>query len=359
MREAGDPVKRNLILILVLCLLLAGCGASDAEMPPETAAVMATEPQPQTEAATLPPETEPQPRKFLLTFAGDCTLGCRQSHSFIDLGFTKVVGEDYGYPFRNVVSWFEEDDLTIVNLEGALCDSGNPVQKTHTFRGPTAYVNILTENSVEMVSLANNHAMDYGQKGYDSTAAALEDAGVPYVERDKSCLYTTESGLTIGIYGAVYYKLEEEAITSAISRLKEEADLVIFAPHWGVEKTYTPTAQQKTLAYAAIDAGADIVYGSHTHTLQPVERYHGGIIYYSLGNFSFGGNIYPADYDSALIRQEVLLDGAGELSLGETVCIPVCISSQGEPNDYQPTPYPQDSEEYARVMEKLSGTWKK
>ena len=100
------------------------------------------------------------------------------------MGFPRVIGEDYSYPFRNVVSYFEADDATFVNLEGTLTDKGNPADKTYTFRGSPAYSHILTDNSVEVVTLANNHSFDYGQAGYDSTRAVLEEAGIPYGERD-------------------------------------------------------------------------------------------------------------------------------------------------------------------------------
>lgn len=326
----------------------------------QTQALPAWESQP---AETTPAEETTQPPReagsFLLTFVGDCTLGCREAHSYIDYGFTKVIGEDYGFPFRNVLSYFEADDFTLINLEGALTDDGYATQKAHTFRGPTAYVNILTENSVEAVTLANNHTMDYHQTGYTSTLATLEAAGVPYVERDKSMIVTTDSGLTIAVYGAVYYLLDTEVITTAISQLRAQADVVIFAPHWGVEGSYMPNEDQIDLAHAAIDAGADIVYGSHPHVLQPIEEYNGGVIYYSMGNFSFGGNIYPDDYDSAIVQQEVLLQEDGSISLGGRTVVPVCLSSVAGRNNFQPTPYEEGSAEYDRVLAKLSGTWKK
>lgn len=346
-----------------------GHGAQTVETRPREPKVWETEAPATTEAAeetvqTQPAETEPvqtQPKeeRFLLSFVGDCTLGCRDEHSYMDLGFTKTVGEDYGYPFRNVIGYFTGDDFTMVNLEGALCDSGYPVDKTHTFRGPSSYVNILTENSVEAVSLANNHTQDYGQKGYEATVATLESAGVPYVERDSSTIVTTDSGLTVGIYGAVYYLFDEQDMAAEIAALKEQADVVVFAAHWGVERTYTPTQEQIRLAHLAIDSGADIVYGSHPHALQPIEEYNGGIIYYSLGNFSFGGNIYPEDYDTALIRQEVIRTSDGTVSLGETEIVPASLSSVSGKNNYQPLPYEAGTAEYDRVLAKLAGTWQK
>ena len=353
---------RKMISCLLVLLLLAGCGsgANEAETTvTETTTAETTESAteaPTTEPATVP--TEPSEEHFLLTFVGDCTFGANPSNTYAGYGFIKTVGEDYRYPFRNVISWFEKDECTFLNLEGPLSDAGNPMQKKHVFRGPTAYVNILTENAVEAVTVANNHSMDYGQAGYDSTVTTLQSADIPFVERDGSCIFTTRNGLTIGMYGAVYYVLDETAITSGIAALKEAGcDLVIFAPHWGVEGTYRPTEQQTRLGHAAIDAGADIVWGSHPHVLQPIEKYKDGIIYYSLGNFSFGGNGYPRDYDTALLQQEVIRTADGAVLLGELTVVPANVSSVADRNNYQPTPYEPGSKGYERVTQKLDGSW--
>jgi len=350
---------KKLVLLSMILALLAGCAAPVAEVEPKvsgTTAAQTTTPE-TTEAPTTAP-TEPPEEHFLLTFVGDCTLGANPSNTYADVGFIRTVGRDYSYPFRNVISFLEEDEATFLNLEGPLSDTGNPMQKTHVFRGPTDYVNILTDNSVEAVSIANNHTMDYGQTGYESTVATLNAARIPFVERDNSCVFTTENGLTIGLYGAVYYLLEEEAITAGVSALKEQdCDLVIFAPHWGIEGTYHPTAEQTRLGHAAIDAGADIVWGSHPHVLQPIEEYNGGIIFYSLGNFSFGGNGYPRDYDTALLQQEVIRAADGSVALGELTIVPANVSSVSDRNNYQPTPYEVGTAAYDRVLQKLDGSW--
>ena len=134
-------------------------------------------------------------------------------------------------------------------------------------------------------------------------------------------------------------------------------DLVVFAPHWGVEGTYRPTEEQKQVGHAAIDAGADIVFGSHPHVLQPIEEYGGGILFYSLGNFSFGGNGAPRDYDTALVQQEIIRDGEGNVRLGQLTVVPASVSSVTGRNNFQPTPYEPGTEAYNRVLSKLDGTF--
>ena len=116
-------------------------------------------------------------------------------------------------------------------------------------------------------------------------------------------------------------------------------------------------AGDPTALAAAIDAGADIVFGTHPHVLQPIEYYADGVIYYSLGNFSFGGNGAPDDYDTALLQQEVIRQPDGTVELGELTRIPACISSIPERNNFQPTPMEPGSEAYDRVLSKLDGSF--
>ncbi len=357
---------RTLLVLLLTVGILITTAACKREEPEETVrvteAVATTEPTTaptETEApTTAPTETQPQEERFLLTFVGDCTFGASPANYHAMQGFIKTVGEDYQYPFRNVIDYFANDDCSFINLEGALCRYGYPAQKKHTFRGPMEYSAILTENSVEAVTLANNHTLDYGQTGYDDTLQVLQSISVPYAERDSSVVFTLDSGLTIGLYGCVYYKLDVEDMVAEIEAMKaQNVDLIIVAPHWGAEGAYRATDTQVEVGHAAIDAGAHIVWGSHPHVLQPIEAYNGGIIYYSLGNFSFGGNAYPGDYDTALLQQEVIRSADGTVTLGELTIVPCSVSSLPNRNNYQPTPYAADSQEYARVISKLDGSF--
>lgn len=348
-------MKRLLSIVLLLALLLCGCSGESAE-------VMATEPvtEPTTEPTTAPTTepTEPPEEHFTITFVGDCTLGADPRVYYADGYFIKEIGSDYDYPFRNVAGFFENDDCTIANLESVLADSGYyDEEKLFSFRGPTDYVNILSGSSVEMVTLANNHTFDFGWPGYNSTTATLEEAGIAYAGRDSSVVFTTESGLTIGMY-ANLFNFDYNDIEAEIAAMREQgAELIIMAVHWGSEGFYYPHAHQIEQAYKAIDLGVDILYGSHPHVLQPIETYGDGIIYYSLGNFSFGGNQNPPDKDTAILQQEIIRDKDGSIRLGELTIIPASCSSVGDRNNYQPTPYEEGTEEYARVISKLDGSW--
>ena len=308
---------------------------------------------------TLPPTTlPPEPESFLLTFTGDFTPGCMPGQFQNPKAYVGTVGEDYEYPFANFRELFEADDFTFINLEVVLgVGVGRQADKQFVFSGPEEYVQIMTSSSVEAVTLANNHSEDFGQGGYDNTKRVLDENGVAYVEKKNTLLYTTESGLTIGIYADVF-NFNESHIRQGIAQLREQgAELVICAFHWGPEGAYQPHEKQIRYGHIAIDAGADLVVGNHPHVLQPVEEYNGGLIYYSLGNFSFGGNDHPKDYDSAVLQQQVLRDPDGTIRLGELTVIPISISSVSDRNNYQPIPYEEGSEEYQRVMDKLNGTY--
>ena len=315
-----------------------------------------TEPvtQPPTEPVTEAP-TEPQPEVFTLTFVGDCTLGSVEAAWQNPSSFIQTVGDNYDYPLANVAHIFAEDDFTLANLEGPLTEGGTPAQKEFAFRGPTAYTAIL--KGVEAVSLANNHILDYGYQGLADTKAALTAAGIAYGAREDTFLYTTDSGLTVGVY-CDDFAFEQAQIADAIADLRSRgADIVVCTFHWGQEKSYKPAQNEIDWGHIAIDAGADIVAGHHAHVLQPIEYYNGGVIMYSLANFAFGGNTWPSDADTAIVQQQVIRDPDGTVRLGELTVIPCSVSSIQGQNNFQPTPMEEGSEGYDRVLQKLAGTF--
>ena len=316
--------------------------------------------EPVTEPPTEPP-TEPQPESFILSFAGDCTLANVQGKTGSGT-FLHTVGDKYDYPFADVLPYFSTDECTFINLECVLSDRGSPANKMFTFRGPPEYINILTEGSVEYAGVVNNHTMDYGKDAYKDTLALLDGAGIYYAEDKDTVLFTTPNGLKIGVYSH-NFPYEPTGIKTKIKELRDQgAEIVVMCVHWGEEYYFKPNSTQKNIAHYAIEGGADIVYGHHPHVLQNIEHYKDGVIFYSLGNFSFGGNASPADKDTAILQQEIIRDVDGTVRLGELKIIPCYVSgilSWG--NDYQPTPIDpeKDATAYERVLKKLSGTYEK
>ena len=379
----GKLAEKLILILLILALGFAGGTArlrpnpegDPVKAPAETKQPKETKPPKQTKQpketaaipeATLPPAAEtpaptPAPERYVLHFVGDCTLASNPYYQGGPDGYDTVIHGDFSYPFAKTVQYFADDDFTMANLECALTEETNARGKTFTFRTGAEYAQIMTEGSVEFVTLANNHVLDYGQKGYDDTKAAAAAVGLAYAGRDEWAIYETERGLKIGVYAVSFCTLEygsTERITKGVAAVREAgAEFVIAALHFGDEGSYQVNAQQRAEAHAAIDAGADFVYGSHAHTLQPFEEYNGRYIYYSMGNWTFGGNTNPRDKDTFILRMTVERANDGSVTVLEREHIPCASSGETNRNNYQPVPYEKDSDGWKRVMSKLDGSW--
>ena len=316
--------------------------------------------------ATPAPVSVAEPRDFTISVIGDNTLA---SHQFAGatVSYAGRMGDDYAYPYSNTVQYFANDDFTITNLECTLSDRKLRSAEQWYFLAPTAYANILLEGGVDFVTTANNHMEDFGQEGVDDTYAALEEYGIPYGKEGQGQLLTIDGDLTLGIYCDYnHLKPDVDKCTAAVRSLREQgADYVICAFHWGKELYYTPNNDQITLARACIDAGADLIYGSHTHNLQPIEQYGDGLILYSMGNWSFGGSTGPSDRDTAIVQVKLHRDESGKVRTTGYEVVPCCVSSRpvtegytgDNYNDYRPTPYTEGSSAYYRVLAKLDGSY--
>jgi poly-gamma-glutamate synthesis protein (capsule biosynthesis protein) len=302
------------------------------------------------------PVPEPAPEYFTIAMMGDCSIASEHNSKTSAVSYENVVKDDYAYPFSMVKYLYEDADFTIVNLECVIAEYNVPQNKTFRLRANPDYVNILVEGGIDCAALGNNHTMDYGQRGYDETKEILAAAGVGVAPDGGTALFTTESGLTIGVYSK--NTVSEANVRSAAATLKEQgAELIIMALHWGDEGSYRKTASQRQIARAAIDAGAHIVMGTHPHTLQETEIYNGGYIYYSLGNWTFGGHNNPRDKDTVLALLTVKRDVDGNISVVGAENIPCSSSGSETINDYRPVPYEIDSVGYNRALSKLDGSF--
>lgn len=284
-------------------------------------------------------EYTPTVQTVTMTAVGDCTLATDINAD--PNGSFKSVAEslngDYSYFFKNVSPIFSEDDLTIVNFEGTLSNQGTRQDKQFAFRGKPEYVQILTSSSVEAANLANNHSADYGDVSLSDTIKYLNEAGVSNFIGTNTAIRDV-NGISVGLVGIdALDETRRQNLKMLSVRLKVlGAQLVIVSIHWGEEKATAPNDTQTELAHKAIDAGADLVLGTHPHVLQGIEKYNGKYIAYSLGNFCFGGNNNPADKDTVIYRQTfTFVDGVMQEDDNMTL-IPATISGHDEYNDYQP-----------------------
>ena len=293
-----------------------------------------------------------------ISATGDVTIGGDTRKSGKSIFDKQLDKEPSGldFPMENVASLFAEDDMTIVNFEGTLTNTKSATKNTYSFAAPPEYVQVLTSGNIEAVLLDNNHIMDHGEAGYADTCQTLENNGIAYSGHLGSAIYTTDTGVSIGMlsyqtfngkYPAIY-----DAIEGDIAALRSAGcQLVIVSYHWGEEKDYLPNERQVPLGRATIDAGADLVIGHHSHRMNPIEEYNGKYICYSLGNFSFAGNTKPDDMDTFIFQQRfrVYPDGRAE-SEGFRI-VPCSISSQESVNDFKPTP--KEGEAAQAVVERL------
>ena len=258
-----------------------------------------------------------------------------------DLNFQSGLGAkilaDPEYPWANVRKIFETGSIRVGNLEVPLSNRGSKyTEKTWILRADPRTVQALVKAKFQVVTLANNHIMDFGPVALGDTIATLDTAGIAHAgagmnleEARRPALVTAPDGTRFAFlsYSLVFpdlfwakknrpgtpYGLPELFIAD-IKQAKTFADHVVVSFHWSEELRFYPKPYQKAYAHQCIDAGADIVLGHHPHVLQGLEVYKGGLIAYSLGNFAFGtfsrrctdSIILAVDYDAAGLNQAVL-----------------------------------------------------
>ena len=362
---------RKLLIVLLALLCLAPCGSGEGMLdlsrfaggePPAAEswedAVFETRPWYEREDGTdwrfLPDGSI----VVTISATGDVTIGGdtrKKNTSIFDKQLEQEVS-GLAFPMENVREIFEADDMTLVNFEGTLTHTKSKTKNSFSFAAPPEYVQVLTTGDVEAVSLENNHIMDHGDAGYEETCKTLENAGIVYSGHLGGSMYTTDTGVSIGMlsyqtfngkYPAIY-----EAIEGDIAALRAQgAQIVIVSYHWGEEKDYVPNERQVPLGRATIDAGADLVIGHHSHRINPIEEYNGKYICYSLGNFSFAGNTRPDDMDTYIFQQRFIVRPDGTAESGGFRVIPCSISSQESVNDFKPTP--KDMAGAQAVVERL------
>lgn len=293
-------------------------------------------------------------KQVTISAVGDCTLGTDPNlapeNNFT--AYQNVYGNEYF--MKNVKNILSQDDVTFANLEGTLTTSEQRANKKFTFKGDASCTDILNDGSINVVTLANNHTEDYGDQGLADTKQNLQDGGIDWCDGD-DIAYEEVNGVKcafIGIY-AVENGLDSlEQVKRTVAAASDEgAGLIVVYFHWNSELVPEPNDDMVTLGHAAVDAGADLVVGSHSHIVSGIEKYNGRYIVYGLSNFCFGGNLYPNDYDSMIFRQTFTLDGDGIKDDDQIKIIPVRISSQDGVNNYQPTPVSGDAAD--QIMQKI------
>jgi hypothetical protein len=182
----------------------------------------------------------------------------------------------------------------IVNLECVLSDKGTAAAgKRFWFRAPLDSMRILADAKINAVSLANNHADDFGPDGMRDAIARLRANDISVIRADSPLIFSTRTGAK-GVVLAVddtnpEQTLDRDRMAETIAEARRQAGFVLIFMHWGEENTGRVSERQRELARWLIDHGADAIAGSHPHCVQPFDSYHGRPIFYSLGNLVFDG----------------------------------------------------------------------
>ncbi len=250
------------------------------------------------------------PYNFVLSFTGDINF----DENWDTMNYYKTVENGiYDCISPELIQMMKDADIMCINNEFTYSTGGIPLNKTYTFRAHPSRVDILKELGVDIVSLANNHAYDYGEQSLTDTMSTLKEADILYygaghnLDEAMTPVYFEIEGKTIAYVAAsraeknrmtpqatedapgILLCYDTELFIQTIKDAKEKSDYVIAYVHWGTEFTHKLEEVQLTTGKEYLDAGCDIVIGAHPHCLQGIEYYKGKPIVYSLGNFWFNG----------------------------------------------------------------------
>jgi len=293
------------ITIILFCILIpAGAISYTGDVSPDNKSVNVSS---DTESAGIPSDNkknaDSSPAAIRFVFAGDVIFE-KQMNGLMD-----KKGKDY--ILADTKSVLQAADLTAINLETPVSRRGiKEKDKQYTFRARPECVSILANAGIDIVSLANNHSLDYGRDALSDTFKYLKNGGLLYAGAGQNIneasmpVYIDRKGCKIAFIATsrvvpyitwhagtktsgVASTYNTNIIKKEITEARKKADIVVVYVHWGEERKEIPVKHQKDLARLYVDCGADIVIGSHPHILQGLEFYKGKLIAYSLGNFVF------------------------------------------------------------------------
>ncbi|HYI23652.1 MAG TPA: CapA family protein [Candidatus Limnocylindrales bacterium] len=232
-------------------------------------------------------------------------------------------------PWKKVVPYFDRADLVVANLECTISNRGTAWPKTFTFRAPIKAADSLVAAGIDVVSLANNHALDYGIPAFEDTMDLLDERSIEYAgggsnkTEAHAPLIVEQNGLTIAFLGYVMpfsgrpafntrqWAAEADkpglaigtpdVVAAEVAAIRDEVDIVIVMVHGGTEYSRGPNKKQREFAAAAMGAGATLLIGHHPHVLHGYKQTQTTVIAYSIGNFVF-------DYFTGRMNDTAILD---------------------------------------------------
>ncbi len=284
----------------------------------------------------VPAHDSPPPTPVHLSFVGDIALNYSIATDLekIAAGEPTPAGVDAGFPFGGVAERLRAADLAIGNLECVLSTKGDVDTWHKPFRGPVSGIDTILGAGIDLVSVANNHSWDFGEQGFSDMLRRLDEKKLDVLGRGyrqklphlpERAVVREVRGTRVGFLG--FYLEEDSSIARDVAAARKEADLVVVYFHWGKEKQSDATPEQRRQARVAIDAGADVVVGSHVHVLQPTEMYKGKLVAYGLGNFVFMGmNTEERFRRGAILEVEITRDRLVSFEM-----VPTRVDDRGAP----------------------------
>ena len=307
---------------------------ADAPAATETEAPDASADEVASDASEARPDKSTQ--RIRIAAVGDMMIGTDYPRNHLP--------DDDGAGFlADVAPLLQEADVAFGNLEGVLMEGGEPAKKCrnlnacYLFRSPPRYARHYRDAGFDIMSLANNHARDFGEEGRDSSAAELETAGVAASGREGTFSVLEHDELNVAFVNFAVTKnsnmlLDYEAAFEWIAALDQEFDIVVVTFHGGAEgadATHVPFAEEEYygeprgdvvyFARGVVDAGADLVIGHGPHVVRGMERYKERLIAYSLGNFATYYGISVAGIKGIAPILTATLDGDGRFLEGHIV----------------------------------------
>ncbi len=272
---------------------------------------------------TTPEETAELPQEAVLAFAGDVMFSEQYLAAYDRNGIQALASEQ-------MLAEMRDADLFMLNEEFPFSLRGEPMEdKQYTFRTDPKYVSILQDLGTDLVTVANTHALDFGQDAFCDTLDTLKQAGITcvgggyHIAEASAPAVCTVNGQTFAIFAAtrvspsydwyatdsqpgMFQTYDPTKLNAAIAEAEETYDHTIVFVHWGIEHVEYPEDYQRALAKGYIDAGADLIIGCHPHILQGFEYYRDVPVIYSLGNYLFGNR----DGNTLLLKAVFHADGA-------------------------------------------------
>lgn len=268
-------------------------------------------------------------KKAVLVVVGDIMLDRNVRNKIGEIGFDAY--------FSGVKDLVSNADIAVANLEGPFTTSpsvtASLVSKELKFTFDPALAPKLASLGFDVLGLANNHTLNFGHQGLQTTRDYIRQADMQYYgdPENKTEISTIieKNDIIFGFVGFHEFTYENfDKVMDEIDKVRPSVDVLVVTPHWGVEYQKEPTENMKTWAQHFIDHGADVVIGAHPHIVGDIAEYNGKKIFYSLGNFAFDQYFSEDTMKGLAIKITADKDKNGKMGLGYEV-VPIRVDKTG------------------------------